>query len=258
MSVVVLLYSKYSRGCEKLLETMSVMDFRKICVDHDEVRRLIRADQKKYNIKEVPCILVFFANGVMKKYEGTNAFEWVRDTVEKMRYISTSAPKEEQVQLNPQQAVPQHEVQMVSPSSVSSSVPAFRKKEGSGGVPSRAASQNGSKPLFTLKPEQQQPERTLSSSLSREAPIPVQQVDVEDDGVPDMRRAMDTSPLPIQKLSPKTNDEAQDLSSDSGNGATPMRGIKSDKQESIMSVAQQMQKQREREDEAQNPLQPGR
>jgi hypothetical protein len=65
-----------------------------------------------------------------------------------------------------------------------------------------------------------------------------------------MRRAMDSAPLPIQKLAPPKNNDGH---SESGGNTNPMRGIKSDKQESIMSVAQQMQKQREKEDEIRNP-----
>ena len=276
MSVVVFLYSKYSRGCEKLLEMMSVMDFRKICVDHDEVRKLVLKDQKKYNIQKVPCILVFFANGVMKKYEGSDAFDWVRDTMEKMKYISDAT--------NP--STPSHQVAMTSGAMTSGAM-----TSGVVGVPSRVdvpsqvgvvdvPSQVGVLDVpyreqpYREQPSQEQvpsrpaPKQPSSSKLeplfnlqqhsSPQEPIAVQPVgssssDISDlSDIPDMRRAMDSAPLPIQKLAPLKNNEGHSESGGNTN-TNPMRGIKSDKQESIMSVAQQMQKQREKEDEVRNP-----
>ena len=261
MSVVVFLYSKYSRGCEKLLEMMSVMDFRKICVDHDEVRKLVMKDQKKYNIQKVPCILVFFANGVMKKYEGSDAFDWVRDTMEKMKYISdASSPP-----LPPNQvAMERTSATMTSgmvevPSQVgvvevASREQPSREQPSREQVPSRPAPKQPSssklEPLFNLQqhsspqePIAVQPVGSSSSDLS----------DMTTD-IPDMRRAMDSAPLPIQKLAPTKNNEGHSESGGNSNSnSNPMRGIKSDKQESIMSVAQQMQKQREKEDEVRNP-----
>jgi hypothetical protein len=222
MSVVVLLYSKYSKGCDKVLEMMSGMDFRKICIDHDQVRKLVVQNQKKYNIEKVPCILVFFANGVMKKYEGADAFEWVRDTMEKMRYI-----QERQAPLAPSPA----------PSPLPSSVPNHPVEITE--MPSRPAPKSTDSPRPLLEP--------LFTLPSKER-IAVQTV--EEDVVPDMRRAMDSAPLPIQKSLPK---EEPSEGNHGGGNNNPMRGIKSDKQESIMSVAQQMQKQREKEEEVRNP-----
>jgi hypothetical protein len=268
MSVVVFLYSKYSRGCEKLLEMMSVMDFRKICVDHDEVRKLVIKDDKKYNIQKVPCILVFFANGVMKKYEGSDAFDWVRDTMEKMKYISDAT--------NP--STPSHQVAMTSGAMTSGAMTSGAMTSGMVGVPSRVEvpSQVGvvevpsrvDVPSRVEVPSRPAPKQPSSSKLeplfnlqqhsSPQEPIAVQPVgssssDISDlSDIPDMRRAMDSAPLPIQKLAPPKNTEGHSESGGNTN-TNPMRGIKSDKQESIMSVAQQMQKQREKEDEVRNP-----
>lgn len=220
MSVVVLLYSKYSKGCEKLLEMMSVMDFRKICVDHEDVRKLVARDRKKYDIQKVPCVLVFFSHGVVKKYEGVDAFDWVRDTMEKMRYISQASP-------------PPAPMPMPAPMPTPSRVEMTE-------VPSRPASRDTPsrlEPLFNLQKPRPPPE-----------PIAVQPVE-SDDGVPDMRRAMNSAPLTIAKKPVSLEPVKEE--------AAPMRGIKSDRQESIMSVAQQMQKQREKEetDAAPNALQ---
>lgn len=90
MSVVVMIYSKYSPSCDKLLQLINpVLDFRKICIDNNNVRQLVLTDPKNYNIRQVPCILVFYSNGVMNKYEGEEAFRWAHDTIEKMTHLST-------------------------------------------------------------------------------------------------------------------------------------------------------------------------
>jgi hypothetical protein len=216
MSVVVLLYSKYSTGCSQLLEKMSVLDFRKICVDHEEVRKLVVGDQKKYSIQKVPCILVFFSNGLMKKYEGADAFAWVEETTEKMKMISTPPPP------------PMVSAPPPSPVSLETTLP--------------------SRPVSQLEfPTPSQPLLQPFSTLPTRESIPVEPVEMEPEpeGVPDMRRHMDSAPL-FQKskavVEPSTTDQQE-------KDNTPVRGIKSDKQENLMSLAQQMQKQREKEDE---------
>ena len=221
MSVVVLLYSKYSTACETLLQKMSVMDFRKICVDHEEVRKLVVADQKKYSIQKVPCILVFFSNGLVKKYEGEDAFAWVDETIEKMRVLTTPPPPvmfpNERPFSRPPAPVQQHE----------------NEPEDASPLVKTAFS------TFSTLPVREsiavQPVESESSSMTN------------DDNVPDMRRAMDSAPLPIQKLKAMPPPQSEEGEGDAA--AAPMRGIKSDKQENLMSLAQQMQKQREKEDE---------
>ena len=217
MSVVVVLYSKYSNTCEKLLQMMSTMDFRKICVDHEEVRRLILKEDQKYSIRVVPSILVFFSTGIMKKYEGSDAFVWVKETLEKMNMIQASTTP------SPSPSPPPPTVYMAeAPSPLLASRP---------NPPPTRKENEESQPFSSLKPRE---------SIAVE-PI------LDPESVPDMRRAMDTTPLIGAKSkkstvsSPPPDKMVEDV--------TPMRGIKSDKQENIMSLAQQMQKQREVEDE---------
>jgi hypothetical protein len=89
MSIVVLLYSKYSKHSTELLKLMEgVLDYRKVCIDNEDIRRAVIRDEKNYNIKEVPCIFVIFSNGRMDKFEGVDAFEWVRETLNSMRRLS--------------------------------------------------------------------------------------------------------------------------------------------------------------------------
>jgi len=237
MSVVVLLYSKYSSACESLLQKMSVMDYRKICVDHEKVRKLVVSDQKKYSIQKVPCILVFFSNGLVKKYEGEDAFAWVHETIEKMRVLTTPPPSFPTPSPTPVMVPTVAPVEVVVPPQK----PFRHFQNDVDDDEDNDAVERAFQPLSTLHPRES---------------IAVQPVDLDSEGggesgVPDMRRAMDSAPLPIQKLkmvssSPSSSSEND---SDSNGGATPMRGIKSDKQENLMSLAQQMQKQREKEDE---------
>jgi len=57
---------------------------RMLCVDNEGVRQMIEEDTCRYDIHEVPCILVFFKNGRMDKYEGEDAFAWLYDRKQKM------------------------------------------------------------------------------------------------------------------------------------------------------------------------------
>jgi len=77
-SIILLFYSKYSNICKNIIKLISPhLEFRKICVDHPDIRNIILDEKDKYNIREVPCILIFHSNGIMNKYEGENALEWV-------------------------------------------------------------------------------------------------------------------------------------------------------------------------------------
>lgn len=85
----VCLYSKYSERCVVFFQDMAYLKgVRMLCVDNQAVRELIEKDDCRYEIQEVPCILVFFRNGRMDKYEGEDAFAWLHDR--KQRLLTTS------------------------------------------------------------------------------------------------------------------------------------------------------------------------
>jgi hypothetical protein len=76
-STIVIFYSKYSTKCTEFFELVrDIIDFRKICVDHPEIRTTLLNEADKYFIRKVPSVIVFFSNGVMNKYEDEKAFEW--------------------------------------------------------------------------------------------------------------------------------------------------------------------------------------
>lgn len=82
------IYSKYSSNCKKLstLINQSGLDFnlQMLCIDNDQVRQRIK-NNKQLDIKSVPCILRFFPNGSVEKYEGSDAFNWVGTIVEQFK-----------------------------------------------------------------------------------------------------------------------------------------------------------------------------
>lgn len=85
----VCLYSKYSERCVVFFQDMAYLKgVRMLCVDNQAVRELLEKDDCRYEIQEVPCILVFFRNGRMDKYEGEDAFAWLHDR--KQRLMTTS------------------------------------------------------------------------------------------------------------------------------------------------------------------------
>jgi len=86
----VLLYSKYSPNSKKIMETirlspvdiMATAKISLLCVDNEDVRSKV-IKSSKLNVKSVPCILIVFPDGGVEKYEGTTAFEWVDEIINK-------------------------------------------------------------------------------------------------------------------------------------------------------------------------------
>jgi hypothetical protein len=84
-SIIVIFYSKYSPRCTEFFNLVrDVIDFRKICVDHPEIRTTLLNEKDKYSIRKVPTVIVFFSNGVMNKYEDEKAFEWAYNVRQSM------------------------------------------------------------------------------------------------------------------------------------------------------------------------------
>jgi len=77
-SIIIVFYSKYSKRCGEFFEIIreAQIDYRKICIDNNDIRNTILNESEKYNIRSVPTVLIFYSNGVMNKYEEEKAFEW--------------------------------------------------------------------------------------------------------------------------------------------------------------------------------------
>ena len=89
MSIVVCLYSKYSEKCRSFLEYVSTtpLDMKMLCIDNENVRKLMEKDEPRYRIRMVPCLLIFQMNGVMEKKEGFESFEYVQQILKELRHV---------------------------------------------------------------------------------------------------------------------------------------------------------------------------
>ena len=87
--MTVCLYSKYSASCVDFFQDMVYLrGIKMLCIDNEEVRKIIEKDRAHYEVMEVPCIMVFYKNGRLDKYEGLDAFSWIQDR--KQRIIMSS------------------------------------------------------------------------------------------------------------------------------------------------------------------------
>ena len=83
MESVVYLYSKYSSRCKEFSELIEQStlkgSFNSLCIDNKNIRKVVVAS--KYSIKALPCVLCFFPNSVVEKYEGEHSFRWINQFV---------------------------------------------------------------------------------------------------------------------------------------------------------------------------------
>jgi len=78
-AIAVCLYSKYSQRCKEFMDNIrEEHDIKMLCIDHKDVRDMISRDQNGYHVKTVPCIFLMYSNGRLEKYEGSDAFVWLR------------------------------------------------------------------------------------------------------------------------------------------------------------------------------------
>jgi len=101
------LYSKYSTHCKKLKDILqkNTKDFHYICIDNEKVRERIMKNEK-IKIAYVPCILLIQDNGIIEKYEGEHAFQWVNSAISIEHFTNNKPQSIPQPQPIPRQ-VPQ-------------------------------------------------------------------------------------------------------------------------------------------------------
>lgn len=96
-----LLYSKYSDVCKfffGLLENSKISELLKLqflAVDNKEVRKSVK--KSALGITHVPCLLIFYANGTVEKYDGNRLFDWFRNITAKFAPLPPPPPKQEMV-----------------------------------------------------------------------------------------------------------------------------------------------------------------
>jgi hypothetical protein len=90
-SFCVLLYSKYSPQCKKLMDGVTTCGFdfvtatgmSSLCIDNKDIRSRIESSNT-IEITEVPCILIGYSDGGVEKFEGDTAFEWAGSYIQKL------------------------------------------------------------------------------------------------------------------------------------------------------------------------------
>jgi hypothetical protein len=74
------------------IDLSTTVGIRPVCIDNEDIRRQILKD-KKIEINSVPCVLIAYNTGSVEKYEGSNAFQWIEETVSKYMPKPTPQPK---------------------------------------------------------------------------------------------------------------------------------------------------------------------
>jgi hypothetical protein len=215
-SIIVIFYSKYSKKCTEFFNLIrDSLEFRKICVDHPDIRNTLLSEKEKYSIRTVPSVLVFFSNGVMNKYEDDKAFEWVSGVLRNMKKPSLGQTGE----FSANEKTPVFFQNLPGAAAV-----AAEKREPPLPV----------EPLGPLPPPPQQPQQPQNFD---------QDVGDSDLG---MKRRIETTPLISRSESISQEQNRMD-------GNRNEKKVQNKKNESIKNLAQQLQAEREKEDEVLNP-----
>lgn len=93
--LIILVYSKYSPHCTKLLDIINnsstdlkqYINLQPLCIDNKTTRNRIKLNNK-IEILYVPCILHIFPTGIVEKYDGDKAFLWLNNILNQI-YTST-------------------------------------------------------------------------------------------------------------------------------------------------------------------------
>lgn len=91
---LIVLYSKYSSQCQKILQLYdeSIMsNIKLVCVDNSSTRKRLTMSST-FNIKTVPCILFMYPGNKVEKFEGPRVSNWL---IEKMTSFLPSQPQQQ-------------------------------------------------------------------------------------------------------------------------------------------------------------------
>ena len=84
----ILLYSKYSRSCLRLLDMVdelnNIVQLSLVCIDNKEIRKQV-CSSKMFEITKVPCMLIVGQDGTVEKYEGEKVFLWMNEVMENVK-----------------------------------------------------------------------------------------------------------------------------------------------------------------------------
>ena len=117
----VLIYSKFSQACRKLVEMIeSIPSFKEnanmLCIDNKDARnRILQSDKLK--ITEVPCILrIYQDNGYVEIFEGEKSFKLLEEYILQEKQNQPPPPPPQPVyQPQPPQQIDENTVSRLSP-----------------------------------------------------------------------------------------------------------------------------------------------
>ena len=90
----VLLYSKYSSHCKKLMGAMSQYgtNIPTVCIDNPQIREKV-AEDSRLRIKVVPTLLTIYPSGIVEKYEGERVMQLLIEKYETKPTIQRVVPE---------------------------------------------------------------------------------------------------------------------------------------------------------------------
>lgn len=111
---IILLMSKYSDNCNKLMRIMksSGLNFNfidTIFIDNTRIRESV-VSKKDYNITSVPTILVFKPEQV-QKFDDMRAFQWIQQTIKNLKKIEQDKEDVEDIQEEEDRMYQENEIQ---------------------------------------------------------------------------------------------------------------------------------------------------
>lgn len=139
MDVILCLYSRYCNESVKFLKELEdQMEVRKLCVDHEKIRkRLLDSD---YGLTKVPIVLIFHNSGEMEKIEGKECTEWLNFVRKKL--ASEAEPPSVEAPVIPSTKISVEKVEFEKEpeegAGVENAEEASRKKSNEGGILNRA------------------------------------------------------------------------------------------------------------------------
>ena len=107
----VIIYSQFSDSCKRLMTIIDQasldVQFQVLCIDDTNLRKRI-ANDKKFNIKIVPCILrIEKDSGIASQYEGEKAYELIYTLIERQQAMMQQMIHQQQAPVMHQQQAQQ-------------------------------------------------------------------------------------------------------------------------------------------------------
>ena len=80
---IILFHSNFSQNCIKFRGMLEQLNLKcqYVSIDNKHIRNII-TQSENINIQYVPCILIINFNGVVEKYEATDAFIWIQNMIQ--------------------------------------------------------------------------------------------------------------------------------------------------------------------------------